>query len=109
MQDDSLSAQEDDAPIVNFIDTIHLSSNKKTTEEKREDVRGRVTLWIAGLYAVCVTAIIATGMIIILCVEPATLKRAMDALELLVGFLNVLLLPVVTLVLGFYFGSEKRL
>ncbi len=68
-------------------------------QAKREDVRSYVTMGIVVLYAVCIVAYVATAM----------LELTSSAnLETVVTFLHSFLLPIITLVLGFYFASERN-
>lgn len=81
-------------------------------EQQREATRGRVTHKIVNLYFISVGIIVLFGSGAIYYGARANnaemIQLVISSMSELVGFMSVLVLPVITLVLGFYFGSEKR-
>ena len=61
-------------------------------------VRFRVTRWVLAFSAACV---ILVGSFVVF-------GNDSDKTKTLVGILTTLLLPIVTLVMGFYFGSKSE-
>lgn len=76
---------------------------------RREETRNWVTIAIIGVYALSVLGIVITGLLIVIGIIGCQgQKDHFDLLKNIVEFLNVLVLPIVTLVLGFYFGTEQK-
>jgi hypothetical protein len=95
----------DNQSAASFVSSIEASfKNSTTPEQKREDTRNSVTKQIITLYVLCVGLIIVVGLLLVSFGQASS----MASLKTLVEFLNILVLPIITLVLGFYFGSEKK-
>lgn len=78
-------------------------------EAKRETMRGTVTSRIVWMYVICVAVIIFSGAAgLLFSKSPDQSAAIIESLRSLVDFFHALVLPIITLVLGFYFGSEKR-
>ncbi len=80
---------------------------KFSPEKHRENMRGRITVIIVGTFGLCMLAVVLTGLYKI-ADKSVTLEQAQVALKMLGDLLSSHVVPIITLVLGFYFGSEKR-
>jgi hypothetical protein len=90
-----------------FVDAASENFLEQTTpEEKRENTRGAVTSRIITMYVICTISIIGVGLGKVI-FDSSPLKDQIESLKTLVEFLSVLVVPIITLVLGFYFGSGK--
>jgi hypothetical protein len=92
----------------NVVSHDNQELNRETTDEQREKVRSKVTLAIVWLYVACISMMVAAGVIAPFFHDPLLVDRTINSLKQVEGFAQALLLPIITLVLGFYFGSEKR-
>ena len=73
----------------------------------RENMRGIITAIIVIAYVACVFGIVAVELYKALKPD-VTLDQATASLKSLSDYLSLHLVPIITLVLGFYFGSEKK-
>ena len=88
-----------------FIEALGDKFEQQTsTERLREDARTFVLKCLITMYSWGVLTIVFVGLVEVI----AGKMEPMAGLKALVEFLSVLVLPIITLVLGFYFGSEKK-
>ncbi|MFD2235384.1 hypothetical protein [Phaeospirillum tilakii] len=88
--EEALESAEQDQPIATVDDRIKLS--RASAEDK---IRSRVTQWVVAVFLIQVSC----ATIVAVC-----LPGAVASVEKIIG----MAMPVVTLVLGYYFGSASR-
>lgn len=92
---------------VDAVESNRLDLKNYDPTPKRESMRGWVTVIIVGVFGVCILSMVAAGI-------GATLWHATSLKDVNEGFgsigamLSSHVVPIITLVLGFYFGSERK-
>lgn len=75
--------------------------------KQREGMRGLVTAIIVGVYGVCILLLVIFSLIAIMSYS-SSLKEANEGFGVIGNMLSSHVVPIITLVLGFYFASEKK-
>lgn len=89
-----------------------IGSNKEELDKydpskQRESMRGLVTAIIVGVYGLCILSLVIVGLIATM-MYSTTLKEATEGFVTIGNMLSSHVVPIITLVLGFYFASEKK-
>lgn len=88
------------------IDSKQQAFNYDPTQQ-RENMRGWVTLTIIGIYLLCILLLVGFPIAAIIN-HAKTLKESIEGFASIGSMLSSHVVPLITLVLGFYFASERK-